>query len=71
LELRQPEIKNLDVSVLRDQHVGRLQIAMQDAASVCGRHRIRQLDADAQQIVEREALRGDARREEIWMAETK
>ena len=53
-QLRQPEVENLDAPVRRDEHVLRLQIAMNDALRVRGRESSRQLRREVQGLPDRE-----------------
>ncbi len=51
-ELGQAEIENLGLAALRDEDVGRLDVAMYDPAGVCRVERVGDLDGDIEQLVD-------------------
>ena len=54
------EIENLRVTAIRDEDIGGLDVAMNDARVVCGIERVRDLDAEGKQDVERQTAIGDS-----------
>ena len=54
--LRQAEVQYFHGAVVADHDVGGLEVAMDDAALVCGFERVRDLPRDRERLVEREAL---------------
>ena len=58
--LRQAEVENLGVPALRDEDVGRLDVAMNDALRVCGVQRVGNLDGEVEKQSRSPAAAGDA-----------
>ena len=59
--LGQPEVEHLDGAVAADHHVGRLEVAMNDALRVRGAERVGHRDGDAQQLAQPQPAAGDGR----------
>ena len=57
LDASEPEVEHLGAAVRRDDHVLRLQVAVDDALGVRGGERVRHLGADRQQPLDRQAAR--------------
>ena len=55
ISLRQPKVEDLDASVLRDEEVLRLQVAMDDALLVRGGEALRDLDGVVDRLARRES----------------
>jgi hypothetical protein len=58
-ELRQAEVDHLGVTLFGEHHVGRLEIAMDDALGVCARQRLSDLSGDIQRPGRSQRLRFD------------
>ena len=58
LELREPEVEDFHASVARQHHVGRLQVAVRDAALVRRADGVGERNRDGQDLRERQTLRG-------------
>ncbi len=61
-ELRQPEVDDLRVAVVGDHHVGRLQIAVNQALLVRAAEALRDLDAEVERAFRLRAARVPTRR---------
>ena len=64
-QFRQAEVEHLHGAVVADHDVGRLQIAMDDAARVRGRQRVGDGNGDAQHLAQAHAVARDERIEAL------
>ena len=60
-QFREAKVEHFDDTVAADHHVGRLEVAVDDAPCVRGGERVGDRDGDAQQLAETHAAAGDRR----------
>ncbi len=64
-DLGDPEVEQLDLAVFRDEHVGGLDVAVDDEAPVRGVHRVAARRDQVQALVERESVLADELRDRL------